>query len=81
LKPKIGQDASETPACDGADGAEATQCDACLGGDAADGSGGMMRASVQSLLASLAISDRPLDYRPAKDPAVPSSFYYSQREA
>ena len=40
-----------------------------------------MRASVQSLLVSLAISDRPLDYRPAKGPAVPLSFYYSQREA
>ena len=74
-------DQSETPACDGADGAEAPPCNACLGGNTSGGSGGMMRASVQSLLVSLAISDRPLDYRPAKGPAVPLSFYYSQREA
>ncbi|MDR0634595.1 MAG: hypothetical protein LBF91_06405, partial [Azoarcus sp.] len=76
-------DASETPACDGAQGAEATQCTACVGGNAAGGTvgAGMMRASVQSLLVSLAISDRPLEYRPGKGPAVPLSFYYSQREA
>ena len=54
-------DASETPACDGADGAEVTQCTACLGGNAAGSASGMMRVSVQSLLVSLAISDKPLD--------------------
>jgi RHS repeat-associated protein len=42
---------------------------------------GMMRSAVQPLLASLALSDTPLAYRPAKGPAVPLSFTYSQREA
>ena len=42
---------------------------------------GMMHPSVQMLRVSLAISDKPLSYQPAKGPAVPLSFYYSQREA
>ncbi|MDR2881050.1 MAG: hypothetical protein LBV29_04040 [Azoarcus sp.] len=53
---------------DGADGGEAESCD------------GMMRARIQSPVVSLALSDRPLLYRPAKGPQVPLSFYYSQRE-
>ena len=40
-----------------------------------------MRASVQSLLVSLALSDTPLTYRPAKGEGVPLSFHYSQRES
>jgi RHS repeat-associated protein len=71
----------ETGAGDSADGGEVQECAANLGGNASGGTGGMMRASVQSLLASLALSDRPLAYRPGKGPAVPLSFYYSQREA
>jgi YD repeat-containing protein len=74
-------DGDETGAGDGADGGEAEQCQGNVGGDASGGSTGMMRASVQSLLVSLAISDKPLAYRPGKGPAVPLSFYYSQREA
>jgi RHS repeat-associated protein len=74
-------DPSQTGSCDGADGGEAQECGACVGGNAQGGSGGMMRASIQTPLVSLALSDKPLNYRPAKGPAVPLSFYYSQREA
>jgi len=67
-------DSGATDPCD-------ASCTQCTGGNASGGSDGMMRASVQTLLVSLAISDKPLSYRPAKGPAVPLSFYYSQREA
>ena len=42
---------------------------------------GMIHATVQSLLVSLALMDTPLSYRPSKGPAVPLTFSYSQREA
>ncbi|MDR2851857.1 MAG: RHS repeat protein, partial [Burkholderiaceae bacterium] len=68
-----------TESCNGANGAEAsTACTPqCTGG----GAPGMMHASVQTLRVSLALSDQPLAYTPAKGPAVPLGFYYSQREA
>ena len=67
-----------TPPCEPVAGA----CSICKGGDS--GKGGqpaMLRYGAQSMLASLALDDTPLYYRPAKGPAVPLTFTYSQREA
>jgi len=60
----------------------ATGDDECnnTGGNGGGGSG-MIQATVQSMLVSLALKDTPLSYRPAKGPAVPLSFTYSQKEA
>jgi RHS repeat-associated protein len=74
-------DKTDTGSNDGADGGEAEQCMASVAGDATGDSTLMMRASVQTLIVSLALSDKPIDYRPAKGPQVPQSFYYSQRES
>jgi RHS repeat-associated protein len=73
------RDDGETSSCEPVEG-ESLSCGACLAGDGGDGKG-MMRVRVQSLLVSLALSDTPLAYRPAKGPAVPLTFTYSQRES
>jgi RHS repeat-associated protein len=56
----------------------------CDGGDKNGGddpgSPGMMRSAIQSMVVSLALTDTPLAYRPAKGPAVPLTMTYSQRE-
>ncbi|MDR2031586.1 MAG: pilus assembly protein [Azoarcus sp.] len=78
----------EEPGC-GCDGGEAgggstptggMSTPAGGGGSLLDGALGMMRASVQSRIASLALTDTPLAYRPAQGPAVPLTLTYSQRE-
>jgi YD repeat-containing protein len=41
----------------------------------------MMQAAAQSMLVSLALSDTPIVYAPARGPSVPLTLTYSQREA
>jgi RHS repeat-associated protein len=73
-------DNTQTPPCDKPVGGG---CSACEGGNSGDEGAPtkMLRYSVQSMLASLALDDTPLNYRPSKGPEVPLTFTYSQREA